>query len=332
MAKAAARAGGRRGARRRLVAWALALGATVGAAGGAQAAALRFQVNQKGDFVLIGNTLGQNCGPGVPAPLVGTVGACGNNTADTAPDVFWRSDDATATAAADTTITLANGRSTAVLAVPAGATISYARLYWSAVRATADTSVTVERVGAGAFSATVTADASATATSASALTYYQSTADVTALVQANGVGQYRISGVDGIDLINLNNDTVYTGWSMVVFYTLASDPPRNLTIFDGLDLINSNGPSVTVTLNGFLVPIAGFDAKLGAITYEGDDQLTGDSLSFNGVQLSDALNPANNFFNGTRSFLGSAVSTSGDLPRLTGGARSVSGLDLDVVD
>ena len=116
------------------------------------------------------------------------------------------------------------------------------------------------------------------------------------------------------------------------FTAFPSDPPRNLTIFDGLDLINSNGPSVTVTLSGFLVPNAGFDAKLGAITYEGDDQLTGDSLSFNGVALSNALNPANNFFNGTRSLLGSAVSTSGDLPRLTGGPRSMSGMDLDVVD
>src|SRR5438105_635759 len=66
----------------------------------ARAAALRYQINQKGDFVLLGNTLGQNCGPGVPAPVVGNVGACGSNTADTAPDIFWRSDDATGTASA----------------------------------------------------------------------------------------------------------------------------------------------------------------------------------------------------------------------------------------
>ncbi|MDB4982068.1 MAG: cell surface repeat-containing protein, partial [Myxococcales bacterium] len=325
-------------ARRRAgrAAWAVVVVAvfasTFAGAGVARAAALRFQVNQKGDFVLLGNTLGQNCGAGVPAPVFGTVGACGTNTTDTAPDIFWRSDDATPAATADNTIALANARSTAVLSIPAGATITYARLYWSAVRATADTTVTVDRVGAGAFTSTVTADASATATSSTPQTYYQSTADVTTLVQTNGVGQYRISGVDGMNLINLNNDTVYTGWSMVVFYSLPTDPPRNLTIFDGLDLINSNGPSVTVSLTGFLVPIAGFDAKLGVITYEGDDQLTGDALSFNGVQLSNALNPVNNFFNGTRSYLGAAVSNAGDLPRLTGGARSLSSMDLDVVD
>ncbi|HEX4478801.1 MAG TPA: hypothetical protein VH142_27150, partial [Polyangiaceae bacterium] len=60
---------------------------------------LRVQVTQNGDFAMIGNTLGWDCGAGAPAPTVGTVpGAiplisCGINTADTSPDVFWESDD-----------------------------------------------------------------------------------------------------------------------------------------------------------------------------------------------------------------------------------------------
>ena len=74
--------------------------AALAAVGSARAATLRYQVNQKGDFVLLGNTLGQNCQTGVPAPVVGTVNGCGSNTADTAPDVFWRSDDAMSTATA----------------------------------------------------------------------------------------------------------------------------------------------------------------------------------------------------------------------------------------
>ena len=265
---------------------------------------------------------------------MGTVGACGNNTADTAPDVFWRSDDGTSTAAANNALKVADAASTAVLTIPTGATITYARLYWSGVSATADKTVTVARVGTGAFSQDVTAlDVDTVlAKSSSAEWYYQSTADVTSLVQTNGQGQYRISGVDGVDLVDLNDDTVYAAWSMVVFYSLPSDPPRNLTIFDGLDLINSQGAPVTVSLTGFLVPIAGFDAKLGAVTYEGDDQLTGDSLSFSRTSFIGVSNPVNNFFNGTRSRLGVAVSTAGDLPRLTGGARSMSGVDLDVVD
>ncbi|HTB56634.1 MAG TPA: isopeptide-forming domain-containing fimbrial protein [Polyangia bacterium] len=319
----------RRLARRALLTAALLLASTAAA----RASSLRYQVDQKGDFVLLGNTLGYDCGPGVPAPVVGTVGACGTNTSDTAPDVFWQAADSLS-ANADTSIPNANARSTSMLILPAGAVITYARLYWSASFAgPPDTTAILERPATSdTFSTTVTADQSFTATSATSITYYQSTADVTALVQAHGAGAYRVGGVSAMELLNLNNDTVYAAWAMVVFYTLATDPQRNLTIFDGLDLINSTGPSVTDTLNGFVVPNAGFDAKLGTVAYEGDDQLTGDSLSWNGVALSDAMNPANNFFNGTRSRLGVAVSNTGDLPQLTGGARSMSGIDLDVVD
>lgn len=318
-------------------AFAIALAAAAGllGAGRVEAAALRYQIDQRGDFVLFGNTVAQDCGSGVPAVTVGMTASgasCGNNRTDTAPDIFWRSDDA-ATASAATTVTVANARSTSMLAIPAGATITYARLYWSAPQSAAgtDTSVVVDRAGTGAFSTPITADASHTAT-ANSRTYYQSTADVTALVQARGVGAYRVSGIDTLAFLDLNDETVYVAWSMVVFYRRDADPPRNLTLFDGLDAIQTTGPSVTVNLSGFLVPTAGFDAKLGVVTYEGDDQYDGDALSFNGVALSDASNPVNDFFNSTHSYLGTPVSNAGDLPQLTGGPRSMGGFDIDVVN
>lgn len=299
------------------------------------APALRFKVDQRGDFAITGNTLGHNCAPGVPAPVVGTVGNCGMNVNDTAPDVYWRADAPNAGAATgDNTITPAAARATAMLNLPAGSTVTYARLYWSSLRSGAapDTSVTVERVGAGAFQATATADASATGTSGND-NYYQSTADVTALVQAHGPGAYRVGAVDSVDIRNLNDPQTYAAWTLVVFYRLDTEPPRNLTLFDGLDLIDQrNNTSVTVNLSGFLVPNAGFDAKLAVVAYEGDATITGDSLSFNGTTLTNGLNPANNFFNSTRSNLGNAVSNAGDLPQLTGTARSMSGYDQDVID
>ncbi len=86
-------------------------------------------------------------------------------------------------------------------------------------------------------------------------------------------------------------------------------------------------------LSGFLVPNGGIDGKLGIITYEGDVSILGDQFFFNGGgALSDALNPADNFFNSTRSTLGKAVTVPGDLPQLTGTAGSLSGMDLDVVN
>src|SRR5262249_55509669 len=131
--------------------------------------------------------------------------------------------------------------------------------------------------------------------------------------------------------VDFDNNDPFAGWSVVVYYSLPSDPPRNLTLFDGFDRVNQQSP-ITTMLSGFLVPKAGFDAKLGVITYEGDNTLTGDSLLFNGTTLTNAQNPAMNFFNSTRSFLGAAVSNPGDLPQLTGTAQSMGGIDLDVVD
>ncbi len=101
------------------------LGAAHGTAGAAPT--LRAQVSQRGDFALIGNTLAQECAAGTPAPVVGTLGACGTNIADTAPDVFWRSNAPMAgQAQASTSVTAAQARSAAMLTLPPGATVTHA--------------------------------------------------------------------------------------------------------------------------------------------------------------------------------------------------------------
>ncbi len=305
----------------------LALAALSGAASAAPT--LRVQVDQKGDFVLLGNTLGHECDVGTPVPVVGTVSNCGTNTGDSAPDIYWRADSpAMGQAEANNGVTIAQARSTAVLNIPAFAVITHAYLYWGATLPMLgmDTQVTLDRPGV--FTQAVTAIQSYQ----SANNAYQSVADVTAIVQANGPGAYRVSDVDASPLVDVNSSNNFAGWWMAVFYQLATDPPRNLALFDGLDVV-SNGNNQNVTISGFVVPNAGFSGKLGVITFEGDNAINGDQLFFNGgAALTNALNPANNFFNGTRSLLGAAVSNAGDLPQLTGTAQSMSGIDLDVVD
>ena len=297
--------------------------------------ALRIQVTQRGDFVLIGNTLAQDCGPGVPAPLAGTVGAtCGTGTSDTAPDVYWRADAPLAgQATADVTVLPGLSRSTASLLLPIGATVTHAYLYWAARSPSAqpDLNVTLDRPAAfpGAFSANIAASESAITNFGG--TFYQAVADVTALVQQNGSGPYRLSGVDSVTLLNLTDAQVSAGWWMVVLYELQSEPPRNIALFDGLEQV-VDGASVSTTISGFKVPVAGFNAKLGVVAYDGDDTSTGDSLLWNGVQLTSTNNPAANFFNSTRTYLGTPINLDGDLPRLTGGPRSMSGIDLDILD
>jgi uncharacterized repeat protein (TIGR01451 family) len=305
--------------------------------GAAQAApSLRVQVDQAGDFAMIGNTLGHDCATGVPAPVVGTVGACGTNTNDSAPDVFWRADDA-GDAVANTSITLQQARSTAMLILPSNAQVTHAFLYWSGESTAgnqADSTATIERPGV--FTQDVTAIDSATSSYQGSDYYYQSVAEVTSLVQAHGAGAFRVSGVETQNLVNRADEVVFAAWSLVVFYRLDSDPQRNLALFDGLDLVATT--SADVTLSGFLVPNAGFDAKLGVIAYEGDGNITGDQIRFGtGIltaadRLGDDANPLSNFFNSTRSQLGTPVSNVGDLPQLTGGSRSMGSFDLDVVD
>lgn len=290
---------------------------------------LRVQVTQRGDFVLIGNTLGHDCAAGVPAPIVGTLGACGTNTNDTSPDVFWQSGLPMGSATASNMITAAVARSTAMLDVPAGATVSHAYLYWSArsTGAMADPTVTLE--GPNGFSGVVMADDSVT--TAFGGTYYQSAADITLIVKSQGLGAYSVSGVDSVALTNLNDPQISAGWWMVVLYELPGDNLRTIAIHDGLDQIVDQSP-IMATISGFTVPMGLYNAKIGLIAYDGDDSSMGDDFLWNGSAISDALNPTGNIFNGTRSRLGTAVSNVGDLPQLTGGARSMSGIDLDVLD
>ena len=307
----------------------------------------RVQVTQKGDFVLFGNTIAQDCSAtatqaGV-TPLVGTVGTCPAQSSNYGPDVFWEADfPAAGQATASTAISAANARSTAVLVLPAGAQVTHAYLYWSGRPSEGtsvyDPQVIVDRPGAGGFSANITATTGHTATGNNVAGKqplgYESLADVTALVQQNGAGAYRLSGIDSLDVTNITNQpNAGVGWWMVVFYADAAAPLRQLTLFDGLDWVNNMTPAgVSVGLSGFLVPSSGYTAHLGVVALQGDATLVGDQMLWNGTVLSDAQNPANDFFNGSRSFLGSPVSNAGDLPQVSGAPGSMSEIDLDVID
>ena len=298
--------------------------------------ALRYQVAQRGDLVLFGNTLGFDCRQTVPKPVVGTVDVtmCGANTDDIDLDVLWSSDTpTTGSATAGTSVAPGMARSTAVLGLPAGAVVTYARLYWSAEgpkgSVTPGAAVQVERPGI--FSKSISADGTGQIDISGLFgTHYQQTANITDLVQSYGAGAYRISGLAIADPMNQADQLFYAAWSVVVFYRLPSQPPRSLTVFDGFDEVTGS-VSVNATLKDFLVPNTGFDAKLGVVGYEGNFDATGDRLAVNGTLLQDALNPPSNFFNGTRSALGQPLSTGGELPQMSGQPGSMNGIDLDVV-
>ena len=268
---------------------ALALAALVAAPAGAQivrAFTPRYSTNDNGDVVLIGNTLMSCSGNGqCPNGRNGT----GNNLNNNDFNMVYVDVDADGTT---------NNSSRATLALPAGATVLWAGLYWSG-DSNAGARNTVR------FSTPVAAYATLTATRLDASgTVYQGFVEVTARVQTGGNGTYTVASVQSTTGTN-----EFAGWGLVVVYRLASDPPRNLVVFDGYGQV-APGATQTITVSGFLTPPAGpIATRLGVIAGEGDLGFTGDVFRLNGTALTDAANPANNFFNSSISSLGASVTT-----------------------
>ncbi|HYO71397.1 MAG TPA: Ig-like domain-containing protein, partial [Archangium sp.] len=347
---------------------------------------LRYAGDLYGNFALIGNTLGQDCRSTTPRPLNGKMPpnefVYGERTCsgrDTSPDFFWTLDDWTLENTGATTIpylppsgspAAANplhARSQAVLTLPPGARVAHARIYWAATRfnssagdkiAAPDLTATVTRSGVAGFEKFLTADDYAFQQDPGAEYQYQSTADITELVKAYGAGVYQVSDVQAIPFDTTTGEYLFDAWWMVVFYEEAgSTAKRHLKLFDSMRVV-AGTPGTTIALNGFHVPTYAQDAKLGVIAFEGDDPAPdiNDTFEFNGTLLSNDLNPANNFFNSTRSWTTNKTSVRTDTPltgvptgsdgvldtlpishrydrpQLTGTAGSLSGMDLDVVD
>jgi uncharacterized repeat protein (TIGR01451 family) len=312
----------------------------------------REQLN--GDFTLIGNTLAHDCSTAGALLTTGTVSACGSNSGDSGVDAFWQVNLGTGTATASNATPGASASSSAWLdatSIPAAATVTYARLYWGAHNTTQNYGPSTTLITPDGVAHSITADplASTVIVAGTDGYWYQSSANITAIVQSLGTtlsrGRYTVSGISSVSIDGANDQTSFAAWWIVLIYANPGETAyRDITIFDGLDYVQSGAPA-DVTFGDFLVPSGGWDAKLGVVTYEGDSAYSGDALAFKGYKstgpmpavgalttLSDALNPANNFFNGTRSWLGVARSVAGDLPRYTGAAASMQSFDMDVVD
>ena len=193
----------------------------------------RVQVSQNGDFLLVGNTLGQNCTVEPDTIVVGsadlTLAGCGKDS-DSGADLFWRSDaPGEGQATASLTNASADAGATAVLTVPPGATVTHAYLFWSAMgplddvkttgidESAPDGIVTLSRPGAGGFTEEVKAlPADRKLITRKNRSYYQCGADVGDLVRVQGSGAYRLSGVTAFDFRNKTEDTAYAGFWLVL--------------------------------------------------------------------------------------------------------------------
>ena len=99
------------------------------------------------------------------------------------------------------------------------------------------------------------------------------------------------------DLVTQGGSGRFGGWSIVVVYKNVLQSMRNLTVFDGLANVGQNS-TLNIPFSGFTTPPSGpVSFELGLIAHDGDRDLQGDYLQFNGVTVSDALHSATNFFN-----------------------------------
>ncbi len=265
-----------------------------------RAFSIRFSANDTGNITIAANTL-LTCPAAASGCAAAQAGGATNNNSFTMAYVDVDSDSTTFDS------------SQSDLVLPTGATVLFAGLYWGGdtsagaaggVAAPAAASRgSVKFAPPGAAYSTVTAS-TLDASSANA-TRYQGFANVTSMVQAAGAGTYTVANVQA----GTGQDR-YAGWGLVVAYHDPTQPPRNLTVFDGLTTVSSANPTVDIPVSGFVTPASGpVNTSLGFIGWEGDRGSTGDSASLNSTKLTDAANPTSNFFNSSIANFGVNVST-----------------------
>lgn len=221
--------------------------------------------------------------------------------------------------------------SSADLVLPAGTnTIKYARLYWGgrikSGMGGADNinlrTIQIRKGNSGAYTTGIapTGQVDKTATTTGTDSVYQSYVDVTSFIASNGAGTYTVANIKSATG-SVNNGGNYAGWSIVVVYENPNATYSSVRIYDGYLQVYSGGNITTqsITLSGLNAPntpLSSSDAYMTAMAWEGDADLAtssnnpdGDFIKLNNVVVSNAHNPATNFWNGTVTKNGADVTT-----------------------
>ncbi len=215
--------------------------------------------------------------------------------------------------------------SSATVAVPAGGTITWAGLYWAADTSRGSNGVVAPsaasrdrvRVSVGA-SGYQTVTASQLLTSSPQPTRFRGFADVTGLLASSGTQTVTVANVQA----GTGTDR-FGGWALLVAYADPSLPIRRVSVYDGLGTVDATH-TFSTTIAPFQTPANGtVTSRLGLVAFEGDDGYATETGTFNGVALTDGLNPANNFMNSTIEADGSHLTAK------TPDYRNQLGVDID---
>ncbi len=236
------------------------------------------------------------------------------NFVTTGGSLRTQSNDGDACAVGATSTAALNG-------IPAGSTIVAAYLYWGGSGGTVDANVTLDATATAA-SRTFTATFNNGGTN---FPYFGGFADITARVTGNG--NFTFGGLTvTTGAPHCGSAAVLAGWGMVVIYERALEPLRAINVFDGLQFFR--GSALTLTPDGFRVPVSGIDGRMAIISWEGDPgnstPLNGfsESVSFNGNTLDDGINvtgsdPLVQPYDGTVNTLGVSTSYGVDVDTFT---------------
>ena len=142
---------------------------------------------------------------------------------------------------------------------------------------------------------------------------YQDIIGTLVTTNVNGIYVYiadvtdKLTSVAGnYTVANLQAPTRYAaGWTLFIIYEDATKPARNISLFDGIAIVNGS-TSAVINIQGFKtvpspLPV---NAKIGFASLEGDVAGIGDQLKIttnkiNNEVLSSPGRPKNNFFNST---------------------------------
>ena len=133
--------------------------------------------------------------------------------------------------------------SSADLGLPADAVVLWAGLYWAADTAAAAGGVAAPTPAAiGTVNFRIPGETAYRTVTAPApdltATRYSAFADVTDLIRTAGVGTYTVANVQ-----SATGEDRYAAWELIVVYRDSTQPPRNLTVFDGLATVSRATPT-----------------------------------------------------------------------------------------
>ncbi|MFE5948325.1 DUF3344 domain-containing protein [Streptomyces sp. NPDC056480] len=223
--------------------------------------------------------------------------------------------------------------SRAELAVPAGARVSWARLYWGGnlrvgeQKPPEDNGRVLIAEPGGAYKALL-ADTLIGHRTADGADAFQASADVTELVRSSRSGQWTVAQVN----VAMGRSEVggWGGWTLVAAYEKASEPLRRIGVWDGFETVGPRSGELRVPLDANRYDKA-TNGRLGVIAYDGDRGTSGDYLAVEtrrskSFRLSDSANSADDVMNSSITEFGT-----GRTVRSPDGTNTL-GYDSDVFD